>query len=277
MRVAAITVTATLLLAGAVAWAQQPVHNPAATQPGKGRLMMRELVTFQHYDADPKGLVRQADDVVLATDMAYGLTGDLVFMLRAEYMVRDQDARGGLHSDDDGFSDLHIMLKKRVWQQDTGPTDTRRLGLAVGLDLPTGSAPFGSDSWDPMLGVIYTEVEGRWGFNAAWRWKFNTGSRPNPLRVGGAGEDLMMTDLSWLYRLSPDQFTAQKTGAWYAILEANGFYETNGDMELFLAPGIMYEAQGWALEASVQLPAFQDLDHRPDTEFAVTVGVRLLF
>ena len=48
-------------------------------------------------------------------------------------------------------------------------------------------------------------------------------------------------------------------------------------MELFLAPGIMYEAQGWALEASVQLPALQDLDHRPDNEFTVTVGVRMLF
>ena len=48
-------------------------------------------------------------------------------------------------------------------------------------------------------------------------------------------------------------------------------------MELFLAPGIMYEAHGWAVEASVQLPVFKELDYRPETEFTVTVGLRLLF
>ena len=276
MKAATIS-TAILLLAGAVALAQQPVHTPAATQPGRGILMIRELVSSQHYDHDPKGLDRETDDVILTTDLAYGLTGDLVFMLRANYLIRKQNTQNGPDIESDDFSDLHVMLKRRVWQEDTSPTDTRRLGLALGLDLPTGSAPCGSDSWDPMVGMIYTEVEGRWGFNTAWRWKFNTGGRPNPLRAGDTTADLMMVDLSWLYRLSPKHFTDEEEGAWYAMLEVNNLYETNGDTELFLAPGIMYETHGWAMEASVQLPIFQKLDYRPETEFTLTVGMRLLF
>ena len=61
------------------------------------------------------------------------------------------------------------------------------------------------------------------------------------------------------------------------MLELNGLYETNGDNQIFLSPGVLYEATTWALEASVQLPIFQDLADRPETDVVVVVGVRLLF
>ena len=57
----------------------------------------------------------------------------------------------------------------------------------------------------------------------------------------------------------------------------NGAYETNGDNEVLISPGILYEAVSWAFEASVQLPLARDLDHRPETDFSVLFGVRLLF
>ena len=37
------------------------------------------------------------------------------------------------------------------------------------------------------------------------------------------------------------------------------------------------DAGGYAVEASVQLPFCHDLNHRPETEFTVTFGVRFLF
>ena len=54
-------------------------------------------------------------------------------------------------------------------------------------------------------------------------------------------------------------------------------YETNGDHEILLAPGVMYEARSFAVELSVQLPALQEIDHRPKTDFTVTLGLRMLF
>jgi len=260
-----------------ITWAQQGIHTPAATQPGKGRLLIRNLVTAQQYKYDPQGSNRKDDDLILTTDLSYGLTGDLAFMIRGSYLTRDQETGDGFGITQHGFSDLHVMFKHRIWQLDTGPTDTQRLGVVVGLDLPTGKAPFGSNSWDPMMGVIYTEVKGRRGFNAAWRWKFNTGSRPDPLWAGDADADFMRIDFAWLYRLSPERFTDNETGAWYAMVETNTFYATNGDSELLVAPGIMYEDHGWAVEASVQLPTIKELDHRAGSELTVTVGLRLLF
>ena len=43
-----------------------------------------------------------------------------------------------------------------------------------------------------------------------------------------------------------------------AVLELNGLYETNGDNELLLSPGIQYVTQRWILEATVQLPVWQE-------------------
>ncbi|MBI1368573.1 MAG: hypothetical protein GC162_07945 [Planctomycetes bacterium] len=265
-------------LMSSFAIAQQAVHTPTAAQPSTGVLMVRQLVEFTHYENDPTGLDRTVDDTMLLTDLAYGLTKDTVVMLRAPVLFRDTDSPNpGVGGKNEGFGDLHVMVKKRIWQNDTGPIDTARLGLVTGLDLRTGKAPFGSDSFDPMLGVVYTQIKGRHGFNAAARYKFNTGSRPNPVRAGDSSADIVNYELAYLYRLAPESYAADTKGAWYAIAEAHGTYETNGDNELFLAPGVMYEGRNWALEASVSLPAWQDLDHRPEAKFVVTLGLRLLF
>jgi len=36
----------------------------------------------------------------------------------------------------------------------------------------------------------------------------------------------------------------------------------------------MYEAKTWTLELSVQLAAWQDIDHRAELEYALIAGVR---
>ena len=66
-------------------------------------------------------------------------------------------------------------------------------------------------------------------------------------------------------------------GAWYALVEMNGTYETDGDNEILIAPGIMFEGGRFGLEFGVQLPAWQRIEHRPKTDFNFTVGLRLLF
>jgi len=86
--------------------------------------------------------------------------------------------------------------------------------------------------------------------------------------------DLFCWDAAYLYRVTPAEFTAETDGAWYALCELNGLYETNGDAELFVSPGLMYEAARWTLELSVQVPVWQSLDHRPAAEYLLSVGLR---
>jgi hypothetical protein len=80
-----------------------------------------------------------------------------------------------------------------------------------------------------------------------------------------------------LFRLLPDQYTAETGGALYAVAELNGFYGTNGDTEVYLSPGIMFEARTFTLDATVMLPVWQEVEHRAESEYLIGVGVRLSF
>lgn len=260
------------------ALAQQAIHTPAAAQPSTGVLMVRELAQYTRYSGDPTGLDRTVDDLVLITDFAYGVSHDTVLMLRVPVLFRDVDSDvAGVDDTPGGFGDVHAMVKMRIWQNDFGPIDTARLGVIAGLDLPTAQAPFGSDSFDPMLGLVYTHIQGRHGFNVSARYKLNTGGRDNPVRPGDSKADILNYDAAYLYRIAPAEYAVDTQGAWYAIAELHGTSETNGDHELFIAPGVMYEGRDWALEASVSLPVLQELNHRPEAEFTITLGLRFLF
>ena len=74
-----------------------------------------------------------------------------------------------------------------------------------------------------------------------------------------------------------EAYTIETTGSHYAQLQLLGFYETNGDTALHIAPGYMYEGRDWAFEATVHLPAAQALDDRPEAEWGFSLGLRYLF
>lgn len=100
------------------------------------------------------------------------------------------------------------------------------------------------------------------------------GDAVNP---GDTTDDVLNLDASYLFRLAPATYGEEFAASLYAVLELNTVYETNGDAEAFLSPGLLYEAPRFAIEAAVQLPVAQDLAHRPEREYVVTLGLRLLF
>jgi hypothetical protein len=155
--------------------------------------------------------------------------------------------------------------------------DTARFSVIAAVETPTGDDAFSSDSFDPVVGGVFTYIKGRHGFDAALRWEFNTGETPQPVRGGMGSANVLFYDAAYLFRVSPAAFGAGPNAALYAIIEANGLYETNGDNEVLLSPGIMYEARNFASELSVQLPVWQEIESRPKTEFTVTAGLRWLF
>lgn len=263
------------------ALAQQSFYNPSAAQPSTGVLLFRQTLEYIDYGDDPSGLDRDITQFKLNTQLAYGLTRDLTLMamIPANYRELESPAMGGaLDSDDFHLGDSHIMLKYRFWQRDTGPIDTMRAGLMFGLDIPTGEEPFDNNGWDPMIGAVFTSIQGRHGFNAAARYKFNTHERGGPATtVDDSLADSLLLDSGYLFRLSPEEYDEDTHGAWYAMAEFNSAYETNGDWQVRFAPGIMYEARNWVIEASVQLPVYEDLDHRPELDIAIGLGFRIFF
>ena len=259
--------------------AQEPTNSPAATQPSTGRWVLRSRLRYldarEHPDSGDRSFQQWTNNLSLA----YGLSGDLsIAALLPVHHRTFRDGDSGERDREFGVGDVTMQLKWRIYQNDFGPIDTSRFSLIAGVQVPSFDRPFSSESVNPMFGGVFTHVQGRHGFNASGIFKVNTGSGTSANLGGGAGNaNALLYDSSYVFRISPKSYTADTHGALYGLLELNGIYETNGDNELLLAPGIMYEARTWTVEASIQLPIWQDVDRRPETRFAAVLGVRFLF
>ncbi|MBK8916227.1 MAG: hypothetical protein IPM64_16800 [Phycisphaerales bacterium] len=258
--------------------AQEPPNAyESATQPGPGTFIFKPQLRYFYLDDAPSSPRSETHQLNFSNTLNFGIAPDWSASIRFPLEQRWQSDRASSDEESFGIGDLTTLLKWRVWRNDTSPLDTQRLAVFGGLEWPLGQSEFSSYSFDPIVGTAYTQVSGRHGINLSGAWKFTTDGDENPLLAGDGQADLLRYDAAYLFRLDPERYTAETKGAWYAVLELNGLYETNGDHEVFLSPGIMFEAQSWVLEFSVQLPAVQRLDHRPETDFAVIFGLRFLF
>lgn len=258
--------------------AQEPINAAdSATQPSPGHAIFKEQ--FRYYSLDlrdgPRDRRGDIQDSVFQSTLNIGLLKDVMLSLRAPTVLRDRDF-DGMRGDDDaeGVGDLTALAKWRIYRNDSAALDSARLSLLGGAVIRTGDGPFTSDAYNPVLGAAYTQIRGRHGINASLQWTFTTDGNREPIYAGESTADVLRHDLAYLYRLWPAEYTAETHGAFYAVMELNGLYETNGDHEILLSPGLMYEAATWTAELSVQLPALQEISHRAEMDFAVVAGVR---
>lgn len=260
--------------------AQEPPNaENAATAPSPGHFVVREMVHYNRLKLNanwPKE-DRDIEDVEFMTQLNAGLTQNVSLSLRLPVFLREQDANGGGTDREEGVGDFTALAKWRIVQKDLSALDTLRISLVGGAKIRTGDSPFTSDAYNPILGAALTHVRGRHGINADLQWTFTTDGNDDPLYPGESTADLLRYDAAYVYRLYPEKFTAESKGGFYAVMEMNGAYETNGDHEILISPGVMYEAARWTLELSVQLPALEDIDHRAEYDYAVVAGVRLSF
>ena len=259
-----------------IASAQTPINAPGAMQPSTGTGVLHIMPMYRREGSDPRTGQESTDNYLALVQAAYGVSRNVGIQFDVPMVYRDVrvGASGG-PSDEFGIADSTLLVKWRIFQDDPAPTETLRLSLVGGLQIP-GDSDYtwdaSNDAWDPIIGAVFSTVRGRHGFNADALWEFYTGDD----RDAGASDSLRY-DASYLYRLSPAAYTAETEGALYAVAELNGFYDANGDHEIFLSPGIMYEARTFTLDATVMLPIYQDLDHRAETEIAVAFGLRISF
>lgn len=275
-RLSACALVALALFTAQRASAQAPIVTESATQPAKGRWIVREQLRFVEYGSDPTGNQRDIDELTATTMIDYGLSGSWSLSLRLPMTWRDIESPAG-DERQTGLNDVTALAKARFWQIDPGPTDTTRASLLFGAEIESPDSDFDSGGVNPILGITATHIRGRHGFGADLKWTFTTDGSSNPIGPGESTADWLRVGGSYLYRIAPDAYAADSHGAWYSTLELTVDAETNGDVEALIAPGIMYEARSWTFEAAVQLPLAEDLDHRPETDLAVVFGLRFLF
>lgn len=267
------------LAAPTPAAAQQTALAAAAVQPGDGVTVVRQIAHYRRYDGGDLAF-DSLDEFHYDTVVGYGLTRDTSIMIHVPLTFRDfgRDANGSDAFDDvGGIDDIRLMAQHRFWQLDTGPIETQRAVVFGGLHIPTFTDGISSESFDPFLGAAYTRIEGRHGYNVAGQIHINTNGDDTGITFGDTGANAFRLDAAYLYRLAPVTYDIHTTGSWYATAEAFGRYETNGDREVILAPGLMYEGKRFALTLAVEVPAYQDLDHRSEQAVGLALELRILF
>ncbi|MGA0174977.1 MAG: hypothetical protein ACO3NL_15225 [Phycisphaerales bacterium] len=255
------------------AGAQEAFWMPAATQPSPGQWIVTEKARYYQFrDDDPADPIDSI--MAMETTLAYGLVPRLSMQLDLPAYWKQS---GTPQQTTAGLGDLSMALKVRVLQEDLGPVDTVRAAVVGGVMFPTGTSGFGSTSFNPYLGAVVTGIFGRHGLNASATWRFTTGATFDPVFAGETTADLLELDASYAFRLSPEEYTEVHEPALYVVGEFLGEWEMDGQYELFLAPGLLWEAQRAALEISVRIPVAQQVSNRPKSAWAVSFGVRLLF
>jgi hypothetical protein len=253
--------------------AQEAIWMPAATQPSPGQWIVTEKARYYQFrDDDPADPIDSI--MAMETTLAYGLVPRLSMQLDLPAYWKQS---GTPQQTAAGLGDLAMALKVRVLQEDLGPVDTVRAAVVGGVMFPTGTSGFGSTSFNPYLGAVVTGIFGRHGLNASATWRFTTGATFDPVFAGETTADLLELDASYAFRLSPEEYTEVHEPALYVVGEFLGEWEMDGQYELFLAPGLLWEAQRAALEISVRIPVAQQVSNRPKSAWAVSFGVRLLF
>lgn len=268
---------------GGLAFGQEATHTPAATQPAEGNWYLRTRVQYLRLSRDPSPERREIDKVLTTTALTYGLSRDVSLSLSVPLSYESANAAAGAAGGGGGLdrsfgvNDITLSAKWRPWQWDLGPVDSVRVALIGGVEIPTYDDEFSSKGVDPIVGGVVTAILGRHGFNQALQYKFNTDGEPFTTRAGDGEADALFYDTAYLFRLAPEQYEADTHASWYLTAELNGVYETNGDNEITLGPGILYEAREFALEATVGWGVVRDVDERPSSSVIVSVGLRILF
>jgi hypothetical protein len=247
------------------AFAQEAIFTRSATQPAAGVVSWRQQFKWMN---DTGGFNEYSEKTMLS----YGVTGNFAVECQLPVIAM----LGGPH-ETTGPGDLVLLGKTRIWQRHDSAIDTARLGLFGGAAFPVGPTALTGGGVDPILGAVYMQVAGRNGFNIATQYQLTTAGSTQPLLPGAGKADLLRTDAAYLWRLAPDEYSSENDAAWYLTIEANTFWETNGDRELLLSPGLLYEGTKCALEIGVQLPVARCVMDRPAQGVGVTIGFRLLF
>lgn len=249
-----------------------PINTDVALTPRKGGAIFR--LQYRYTDADGAGMIRHVNSSNVIGTFVYGITERLAMFLTVPYANRQVDRvvprLGRVEQAHHGLADITFKLKYRFWQKDLGPGDTIRWAALGGLNIRSGDGDFSSDSYDPIIGTVFSVRMGRVLFDTDLVYQMNTGR-------GKFRHDTLRYDVAAAYRLVVGE-TRNTTYELDTVVELNGRYAADGTHQLYLSPGLQFITERWALEASVQIPVLQDLPgDQPEPSVRLVAGLRFLW
>lgn len=268
-----------------------PFHTTSGITAGFQENAGRAFVSF----LGRSGLVSEGEEIpdpmgreidafaAVAGVIPFSLTPRWTFRAVVPFVAKGMDFAGPggepLEFDASGIGDA-LIDTKWIFFSDNRPQASTRIGLQAGVKVPLGEtdarlpdgevAPrplqVGTGSWDFPVELVFTDMEGRWGFHTNAGWRFNTEDD------GFEAGDVFTYDAAVGFRFVPWVYESLTDQTVVAYLELNGEVARrdevggmknpdSGGHLLFLSPDLQWIPTPWLLfEGSVQIPIVQELN-----------------
>lgn len=246
------------------------INTDVALSPPEGGTIVRTQWRYTELSGDDTPLDREVKLSIMPVTIVHGVTSDFTILGTVPLIHQEVDFGSGGEADDTGVGDITLLAKYRFYQDDQ-PGRTTRWAMIGGAEVPTYDDPFSSESFDPIIGTVWTHQRLDWQLDWDLLYKFNTGG-------GLDRDDELRGDVALSYRLLRGQ--SEPIGAWglYAVGEINARYLTDGSRQVFASPGLQFITPRWILEAGVQLPIHQDMAApRLETDYTAVLSLRFQF
>ena len=259
--------------------AQQPVNSATGVALFPGGSVVRSRVEMRSLSRDDG--TKDVEVVRVPTTLSYGATPDLTLGATIPYVRKEITAwSGGDKSETtvDGLADIFLTAKYRYFERNYHGGSTQ-LAILGGVKVPTGSTDardgrgallpmpdqLGSGSVDVVAALTATSVfDYNWATHASVLYRKNTeGDRD--FQFG----DFLNYNLAISRMVYHEPYPGPEV---FLGLELNGEYSARNELKgddlpnsggnrVFLSPTLVaFLSPNWTLEASVQVPVFQNLN-----------------
>ncbi len=246
------------------------LNTDVALSPPEGGTIFRLQWRYSKLSNDPTPMDRDVTLSINPLTIVHGLTADLAVLGTVPFVYREMEPAAGDDMEDADVGDIPLLFKYRFYQNDQLGVTTRWAVLG-GVEFPSYDEDFSSESFDPIIGTVWTHQRRDWWVDWDVVYKFNTAGGP-------VGDDVLRGDTAASIRFLGGE--SEETGPWalYGIGELNALYITDGSTQMFLSPGIQFITPRWILEAGVQLPVHQDLkSSRLENDITTIFSLRTQF
>ncbi len=263
--------------------AAQGINTNVALAVAEDEGIFRSQLRYRHSTDDPLGLSRELDALVAPQTLVYGVTPRLTAFATLPVLAhRRLEGANGRVNRDEALGDFRLLGRYTFFADDYAPLSTRRAALLAGMKFPTGADRFGTPSFDPILGGVATWAANRHELDLDALYTIST--KRHDFEAG----DAFRYDLAYRYRLWPERF-GRRLVQLNGVVELNGLWrgrtrtggrtvDASGGNTLFVSPGVQFITKNYIVEASLQVPLWQDLDGpQLEDDFVAVLSVRLPF
>jgi hypothetical protein len=254
----------------------------AGLTPAEDRWIFRTQLRHMERSHDPAPMNRKMEVNVWNNVLAYGLRRNLTLMVRQPYMWRKMSMMGSSVSKS-GMGDFMVMGKYGLYRKNTADY-TLGVAATMGLELPTGSDAFSSDTWDLKPGLFMSWRNGTWASDVSIAYKWNGFAGDNSLGIDPGDELELDFALARQFSVgaSADVVFAPVLEVSYRDVSATRLMgqgaPNSGESVLFLSPGAKLTVSSFILEALVQFPVSQSQKGvQTERDTGYILGVRYMF